>query len=599
VSGNLVFAAPAIAEKAQDVSSVTVTATSIAEFGTPLYADMKDHFPYADPAAAKGGTVVLGALGSFDNLNPYTLRGELAGGLGMVDDSLMGGSGDELSSAYPLIAESVTYPADKSSAVFAINPKARFQDGTPITAADFVAALDAIRKPEGPPFQQSFFEAVDHLEAVDDHHLKAVFKTRDQMKPILNVATALSPLPRQYWAKHDITKTSLDPAIGSGAYRVAAVDPGRSITFERVKDYWAADLPIMKGMENFDTIRFDYYRDDQVMFEAFKAHKIDFRQENKASRWTREYDFPAVADGEVIKRAIHMDTPQGIQGLFFNMRRPQFQDIRVRQALNLLFDFETTQRTLLNGQYKRDSSYFPGSDYGATGAPSPAEIAVLTPFKEQLAPEVLTQAFELPTTDGTGNIRPNLRKALDLFHAAGWDLADGKLTHDGKPLPMEILIDQEAFVRVLQPYVDNLRRAGVDASIRLVDSAQYEERLKSFDFDTIEIKSNFFPPPGPELRSYYGSAAADVRGTGNWAGIKNPVADALIEQIVAAKDLDTLKADNRALDRVLLWQYYCVPEWYNDEAWIAYWNSFSYPRTSPRYSTGFPDTWWQKPVAAH
>jgi microcin C transport system substrate-binding protein len=570
--------------------------TAIAEFGAPLYKDLgqpngPDHFPYADPAAKKGGSIVLGAYGTFDSLNGYILRGDLPAGLGMIDDTLMTGSGDELAVGYGLIAESVEIAPDKSSATFTLNPKATWQDNTPITAEDFKAALEAIQA-HGKPFLQAFFADVSGVAVLDPHTIKFSFKTRESMKPIITVATGLSPLPRQFWAKHDITKTLLEPVLGSGAYRIAAVDPGKSITYERVKDYWAADLPVLKGQENIDTIRYDYYGDDNVMFEAFKAHKIDFRQENKAARWVGQYNIDAVNDHRIIKRAVHEDIPQGVQGLFFNLRRPQFQDVRVREALNDLFDFETLQRTLLNGQYKRDKSYFPGSDYGASGMPTPAELAILLPFKDKLPPRLFTQAFEPPKTDGSGNIRQNMHLALDLFKQAGWEVKDNKLQKDGQPFKLEVLLDNDSFVRVVQPYIDNLKRAGIDASIRLIDTAQYQVRLDDYDFDAIQLKSNFFPPPGAELRSYYGSAAAGTKGEGNWAGIKDPVVDALIEQIVAAKDLETLKATNRALDRVLLWQFYCVPQWYNDEAWLAYWDRFAYPAQSPKYGTGFPDTWW-------
>ena len=590
---SILFASAHAADAAVAAQPTTVT-SAIAEFGTPLYAVMPDHLPYTNPAALKRGSIVLGAFGSFDSLNQFILRGDAPEGMGMVDDSLMAGSGDELAVAYALIAQSVEYPADKSWALFTLNPAAKFQDGTPIVAADFKATLDAIRQPSGKPFLQSLYADIDHVETPDDHHLKFVFTTKNQMKPII-YAAGLSPLPRQWWAKHDLAKTTLDPVTGSGPYKISAIDPGRSITYTRVNDYWAADLPIIRGTQNFDTIRYDYYGDDTVMFEAFKAHKIDFRQENKASRWTKDYDIPQVADGQIVKRAVHMDEPQGIQGLFFNQRRPQFQDARVRHALALLFDFETTQRTLLNGQYKREKSYFPGSDYGASGAPSQQEIALLTPYKDQLPPEVLTQAFEPPTTDGSGNIRANLRAALDLFKQAGWELKGEHLTNvGGEVFHFEILLDMPAFERVMQPYVANLKRAGIDAGLRIVDTAQYQVRIDDHDFDAIELKSNFFPPPGAELRSYYGSAAADVKGSGNWAGIKDPVADKMIEAVVNAKDLDSLKAANRALDRVLLWQWYCVPEWYNDEAWIAYWNKFGHPDKNPRYGVGFPDTWWAK-----
>ncbi len=573
--------------------SLTVT-SALARFGQPLYQPMPERLPYTDSKASKGGAIVLGAYGEFDSLNQYLLRGDLPEGLGLVDDSLMTGDGDELDVSYALIAQSVAYPADKSYALFTLDPRARFADGTPIVAADFTAALDAIRQPDGRPFAQAVYADIDHMETPDDRHLKVVFKTRDQIRPIL-LAAGLSPLPRAFWKSHDLSKTLMEPVAGSGAYRIAALDPGRSITFGRVKDYWAADLPIMRGQQNFDSIRYDYYRDDGVMFDAFKAGKIDFRQENKASRWTREYGFDAAADHRVIKRAVPVDLPQGIQGLFFNLRRPEFQDARVRKALILLFDFEATQRTLLNGQYKREKSYFPGSDYGASGMPTPEEVAILTPFKDQLPPEVLASAYEPPRTDGSGNIRDNLRQAMALFAEAGWRLKDGKLTDArGGTFKFEILLDLDAFVRVMQPYVENLKRAGVDATLRVIDTAQYQVRLDNQDFDAIELKTQFFPPPGAELRSFYGSDSAGVKGSANWSGIKDPVVDKLIDGIVAAKDIETLKATTRALDRVLLWSWYCVPEWYNDEIWIAYWNKFGYPDKPPRYGIGFPETWWLK-----
>lgn len=302
---------------------------------------------------------------------------------------------------------------------------------------------------------------------------------------------------------------------------------------------------------------------------------------------------PEVASGKIIKQALPDETPQGIQALFFNLRRPYLQDRRVRQALNLLFDFETIQRQLLYGQYRRCKSYFPGSDFGASGPPTEAEVAILKPFAAQLPPEVLTQAFEPPVTDGTGGIRANMRAALDLFQQAGWTLMGGQLLNNqGQQFALEFLMDSPSLVRVTEPYRQNLEKVGIKATIRLVDSAQYQVRLDNFDFDVISLKSNFFPPPGAELRSYYGSAAANVPGTGNWGGMEDPVVDALIEKIIAATDLDTIKATTRALDRVLLWGYYNVPQWYNDQIWLAWWNRLARPAVKPRYGTGFPATWW-------
>lgn len=566
-------------------------AWAIAEFGEPLYAEGIEHWPYANPDAPKGGTIVLGAFGSFDSLNVYVLRGTWASGIGLIYDSLMTGSGDELATMYGLIAESVEYPEDKSWIVFNLRPEARFHDGTPITAHDFEFTFEVIRE-HGRPFLQSFYEEVDAVEVLGDHRLKFTFTTRDSMKPLIKIA-GLSPEPRHYWAERDISRTFLEPQLSSGPYRLAELDPGRSITYERVEDYWAADLPVNRGLNNFDRIRYDYYRDMEVMFEAFKAGEIDFRAENSARRWATGYDIEQVRNDRIITETIPDENPQGIQAFFFNLRRDTFSDIRVREALGQLFDFEAIQRTVLYGQYARVNSYFPNSDFGVDGGlPTDEELTILEPYRDQLPEEVFTQAFEPPRTDGSGNIREQLREALRLLREAGWQLQDGRLVKDGRRMNIEFLTVSADSERIIAPFIQNLRRVGIEASIRLVDSAQYERRIDERDFDIITVRLNFFPPPGPELRSYYGSAAADVEGSANMAGIKHPVVDALIEQIIAAEDLDTLKATNRALDRVLLWQHYVIPQFYNDAFRIAYWNRFDRPETLPRYGTGFPTTWW-------
>lgn len=564
---------------------------AIAEFGEPLYRDGFEHWPYANPDAPKGGTIVQGAFGSFDSLNVYVLRGTWAAGIGLIYDSLMTGSGDELATMYGLIAESVEYPEDKSWIVFNLRPEARFHDGTPITAHDFEFTFEVIRE-HGRPFLQSFYEEVDAVEVLGEHRLKFTFTTRDSMKPLIKIA-GLSPEPRHYWTERDISRTFLEPQLSSGPYRIATLDPGRSITYERVEDYWAADLPVNRGLNNFDHIRYDYYRDMEVMFEAFKAGEIDFRAENSARRWATGYDIEPVRNGRMITETIPDENPQGIQAFFFNLRRDKFSDARVREALGQLFDFEAIQRTVLYGQYTRVNSYFPNSDFGVDGGPpTEAELAILEPYRDQLPEEVFTEAFEPPRTDGSGNIRPQLREALRLLREAGWQLQDGRLVKDGRRMTIEFLTVSADSERIIAPFIQNLRRVGIEASIRLVDSAQYERRIDERDFDIITVRLNFFPPPGPELRSYYGSAAADIEGSANMAGIKHPVVDALIEQVIAAEDLETLKATNRALDRVLLWQHYVIPQFYNDAFRIAYWDRFGRPETLPRYGTGFPTTWW-------
>jgi len=571
---------------------------AIAEFGEPLYKDNFTHWPYANPDAPKGGNIVLGAFGSFDSLNPYILKGDWARSIGLITDSLMTGSGDELSSAYGLIAESVEYPADKSWIIFNLRPEARYHDGEPITAEDFVYSFDTIRE-HGRPFLKSFYKDVESAEALSEHRLRFNFLTVDNMKPLLIVA-GMAPLPRHYWAERDISKTTLEPPLGSGAYRITQVTPGRSITYTRVKDYWAADLPVNRGFNNFDTIRHDYFRDLTAMFEAFKAGEIDFRQENRAKNWATAYDFNAAKDGRVVRRVVPSETPRGLQGYFFNTRRPQLQDVRVREAVSLLFDFETTQRLLLYGFYTRSKSYFPNSDFGARGAPTPEELAILEEFKDQLRPEVLQAAFEPSKTDGSGRIRGNLRKALGLFKEAGWVVKDRKLVsaETGEQFKLDIMLVTPTMEKLTEPFAQNLRRAGIDASYRVVDTAQYEVRLDDFDFDLVPLALNFFPPPGPELRSYFGSAAAGVRGSANLSGLENPVADALIERIIESKDLENLKATARALDRVLLWEFAAIPQYHNDESWLAYWDMFGFPERKPRYAVGFPGSWWIDPDKA-
>ena len=578
---------------AQEAEQKITRTWAMAEFGEPLYGPDMPHWPYANPDAPKGGSVVLGAFGSFDSLNTYILRGQWPAGVGLISDNLMTGSGDELSSAYGLIAENAEYPEDKSWIVFNLRPEARWHDGQPITADDFKFAFDTIKQ-YGRPFLQSFYEDVSGIEVLDPHKLKFTFKTRDSMKPLLTVAQS-SPLPRHWWNANgrDITKTTLEPLLGSGAYRIKAVDPGRSVTYERVADYWAADLPVNRGLNNFDQIRYDYYLDDTVLFEAFMAGRIDYRQENRAQRWNQSYGVPAVTNGNLIKRVVPDETPRGTQGYIFNLRRPQFQDVRVREAINLLYDFESVQRTLLFGEYKRVKSWFPNSEFGAGGAPDPAELAILEKYKDKVRPEVLTKAYEPPVTDGSGNIRNNLREALRLFRDAGWELKNNRLVNAaGDQMRMEILLVSPSLVRVTEPFVQNARRAGIDASIRVVDTSQYQVRVDDFDYDLLSVALNFFPPPGAEQRSYFGSAAADIRGSANIPGIKDPVVDGLIEELIGAKDLETLAATNRALDRVLLWGWYQIPQWYNDESWLAYWNKFGYPEKKARYSIGFPGTWW-------
>ncbi|WP_431857038.1 extracellular solute-binding protein [Azospirillum sp.] len=582
------------------VHAQTTKSWGIAEFGQPKYGADLTHWPYANPDAPKGGSIVLGAFGSFDTLNPMIERGSWPSSIGLTGATLMAGSADELVAAYGVVAESAEIPADKSWIAFDLRPEARWHDGTPITAEDFVFAFDFIRK-NGRLFLRSFYDDVEGCAAETPRRLKCTMRTRDTMKPLVAIA-GLGPVPRHYWIQpgRDLTKTTLEPPVGAGPYRIKHVDPGRSITYERVKDWWAKDLAQMRGLYNIDELRFDYYRDDTVMFEAFMAGRMDFWEENRAQRWATAYTTAAVTEGRIVRRETPDNTPRGVSGYVMNTRRPIFRDIRVRQAINWLYDFETVQRQLLYGQYKRLKSWFPNSEYGASGPPTPEELAILAPYKDKLPPEATAKAFEPPVTDGTGNNRANVREAMRLFKEAGWEVKNGVLTNakTGQPFAFEILMADPGFVRVTEPFVVALKRVGIDAQIRVVDTAQYKVRTDEYDFDMVNLALNFFAPPGPELRSFFSAKVVDVKGQGNFAGIKDPVAEELMDKIVSGTDLPTIEATTRALDRVLLWGYYIVPLWYNDSDRLAYWDKFGYPRTMGKYSNGFPTTWWLDPARA-
>jgi microcin C transport system substrate-binding protein len=564
---------------------------AISEFGSPKYSRNITHWPYVNTAAPKGGKIVLGAFGTFDSLNPFLLKGNWPTSIGHIGDSLMTRSDDELLTLYGLIAKYAVYPEDKSWIEFELRPEAHYDDGVQITAKDFVLSFDTIRK-HGRPFLQSFYRDVESAEALSPTRLKFTFKSRNTMKPLMTVAS-MSPAPSHYWRDNDISKTSLKPRPSSGAYKFTSIEPGRHLVYGRVENYWGADLPVNRGRYNFDEIRYDYYRDMSVMFEAFKAGDIDFRTERSSKRWATGYDIPAVKEGRIKLTTMPDRMPGGIQALIMNTRRAKFADVRVREGLGLLLDFEWMQKKLLFGQYTRTKSYFPNSDYGAIGKPTEAELKILEPYTAQLPEALLTHAFEPSHTDGTGRNRSQLRKALKLFKAAGLKVDSGKLLDPtGQQMRIEILLVSPVMERLMAPYIQTLKKVGVDASMRIVDSSQYEKRTEDFDFDMINVRSNFFPPPGAELRSYYGSAAAKRLGTANWAGIQNPVVDQLIEKIIDAKDLDSLKAHTRALDRVLLWQHYLIPEWHNDIHRLAFHDKFGYPKRLPHYGTGFPDNWW-------
>ena len=585
-----VLLAPVLLVASQGNSAETTTSWALAEFGEPLYKDGIEHWPYVNPNAPKGGTIVQSAFGSFDSLNSYILKGEWPRSIGLISDSLMVGSADELSSAYGLIAETAEYPEDKSWVIFNLRPEATFSDGSPITAKDIEFSFTTIRT-HGRPFLKSFYDEVEGVEVLSDQQVKFTFNTKDNMKPLMKVA-GISPLSVAYWADKDISKTYLTPAPSSGPYEISDLEPGRSITYKLVENYWGEDLDVNIGLNNIETIRYDYYSDFEVMVEAFKAGEVDFRSENSSKRWATAYKIDEVDNGQIILDTPPDNQPQGIQAFFFNMRRAPFDDQRVRKAFGLLYDFETTRRTILYNQYERINSFFPNSDFGALGQPSAEELAILEPYKDKLPGGVFSDEYISPVTDGSGRNRKQVREAIRLFKEAGWEFSEGKLMKDGQQLKMEILLVQPDQQRVNALFIQNMKKAGIDADFRIVDSAQYQVRVDDFDFDMISSRLNFFPPPGPELRSYYGSAAAAERGSANMGGIQNEVVDELIEKIINSPSLEELQVTTRAMDRVLLWNDYVIPQFYNSIYRLAYWNRFGQPETKPKYGTGFPTTWW-------
>ena len=563
--------------------------------GFSMFGDMKypagfKHFAYANPNAPKGGDVKLAAIGTFDNLNPFILKGVAAAGLGETFETLMVGSSDEPFSQYGLIAETIEVPADRSWVAFTLRPEAKFHDGSPITVDDVIWSFEAL-KTKGHPFYRSYYKQVAKVEKTGDRKVKFTFDAGENRELPLIVGQ-LAVLSKAWWSKREFEKTTLEPVMGSGAYKVESVEPGRSIVYRRVKDYWAAKLPANVGRDNFDSLRFDYYRDTTVSLEAFKAGQYDFRQENAAKNWATAYTGPAISSGLIKKEEIKHEIPTGMQGWVFNTRRPMFHDRRVRAALAYAFDFEWTNKHLFYGAYTRTKSYFSNSELASRGLPTGEELKILEPFRAQLPPEVFTKEFEPPKTDGSGNIREPLREALQLLNGSGWTVKGQKLVNaKGEQMQFEVLSNQPDFERIALPFTKNLERLGVQARVRTVDTAQYQNRLDNFDFDLTVVVWGQSLSPGNEQRDFWHSATADVPGSRNFAGIKDPTVDKLIDLLIAAPDRPGLVARTRALDRVLLWGHSVVPHYHIQAFRVAHWDKFSRPSVSPKYALGF-DTWW-------
>ncbi|WP_232363794.1 extracellular solute-binding protein [Desulfogranum japonicum] len=558
------------------------------------------HFDYVSPNAKQGGTLNLHSLGGFDKMNPFTLKGESPEGLGTyVYETLTVSSLDEPFAQYGLIAKDIAMAPDQKSVTFTLNPKARFADGTPVRAEDVIFSLEILQSEEASPFYQLYFHDIERGEIIDVHTVKFHFKRKN--RELHMIAGQLPVLSKKFFTEHGFNSTdakdTLALPLGSGPYMVKSYDLGKHITYVKNPDYWAKDLPVRKGMFNFDTINIKYFKDQTVSLEAFKAGEFDFMYINIAKQWQRDLVGRKFDQGLLTKHAFAHKNNAGMQGFAFNTRRDLFKDRRVRQALGLALDFEWTNTTLFYSQYKRTNSYFANSELAATGLPSEDELKILEPFRKELPPEVFTQPLTPPTTAGPGGLRANLRKAMALLKESGYQIQDGTLVDStGKPFTFEILLVSPTFERVMAGYVNNLQKLGVRASYRTIDPALYIDRIKNFNFDMTVQGFPQSQSPGNEQREFWGSSAAQRKGSRNVVGISDPVVDALIDAVIYAEDRKTLTVACRALDRVLWYGYYVVPNWYLDSHRLAFSTSLRYPETLPVYYSydQFLNTWWQE-----
>jgi microcin C transport system substrate-binding protein len=531
------------------------------------------------------------ALTTFDSFNSFILKGDAAQGLAHLYDSLMTRALDEPDAVYNLVAHSALVAPDRSSATFRMRPEAKFADGTALTAHDVVFTFD-ILKEKGHPAYRVQLKDVTKAEALDPHTVRFTF-TGTETRDLPLVVASLSILPKAYYAMREFDQTTLDPPLGSGPYKIGDFKHGAYVSYRRREDYWAKDLPVSRGRFNFDELRYEYYRDRTAELESLKAGAYDLREEFTARDWATAYDVPAVKDGRLVRLTLPDQNPSGAQGYFLNTRRPKLADPRVRKALDYAFDYEWTNKNIFYGLYSRTESFFENSDMKATSKPGPAELALLEPFRSQLPAQVFEEPYTPPVSDGTGQDRRLLREAGRLLDEAGWQVKAGKRVNaGGEALELEFLIVDPVQERVLSPYVKNLQAIGITASIRRIDPAQYQRRVKSFDFDVITTRYSLRLTPGLELRNFWGSEAAKTDGSNNLAGISHPAIDALIAKAMEAKSREELNTATRALDRVLRAGHYWVPHWFKAAHNVVHWDKFGRPAVKPRYERGILHTWW-------
>lgn len=592
---------------------VSLSAGSAPQHGYHIFNALKypadfPHFDYVNPNAPKGGTLKLIGIGDFDSLNPYILAGRspantpglfVFGFLEHTDTLMMGNDGhnqvgDETGSAYGLIAKSIDCDAELHHCTFVLRDNARFQDGEPIQSDDVVFSFQVLRD-QGHPRHMLQLQQIDRVEAITDNQVRFHF-TGEHRRHLPLIAGQLPVLPKHYWEKREFSKPSLDIPVISGPYRISEVKAGRRIVFQRDADYWGRDLPVNVGRYNFDQVSVDFFRDAQVAFESFKSGGYDVHLDYIAKHWATAYDFPAMRDGRIKKTEIPHRIAQGTQAFFINQRRAPFDDIRVRQALGLLFDFEWTNRAIFNGAYQRQTSWFPNTANASSGIPQGKELALLQRFHEQLPAALFKQPIAPPVSDGSGRDRQRISKALALLRQAGWEIRQRKMVHSetGQPLALEILnYHSPGMERVIQPWLRNLEAAGIKASHRSVDQATFKERLDNFDFDITVFVLPQKSFPGAELREYFHSSSIDMIGGRNYAGIAHPVVDVLVEEVLAAESLADYRAALHALDRVLLWQHYTIPHWYLGRHRLAYWQHLRRPDADMPYILG-TETWWHE-----
>ena len=571
-------------------SSFAEKTHGIAMHGKPKYEEGFTHLDYVNPDAPKGGTVRFGAYGAFDNLNRVAFKGSKAAGLGYINDTLMRRVWDEAFTLYGLIAEYADMPDDRSSITFYINPNAKFHDGSPITREDVLFSLETFQT-KGTPNQKKTYGKVTSTEMIGENGIKMNFINNEDKELPLIIAGFLPIIPKKYYSTIDVTKTFLDIPLGSGPYKIESLEPGRQIKYQRVKDYWAKDLPVHKGQYNFDEIIYDYYKDSNVLVEAFKVGEYDYRREYNAKRWFAEYEFDAVAEGDVILNEMKNDRPSGMNALVFNSRKDIFSNPRVRYALSYAYDHEWINKVLYNNAYVRTDSYFDNSPLASSGLPSKNELELLNVWKDEIPAEVFTESFTPPITDGSGNDRKNLLKAKEILEKEGWFVEDGKLVKNGKEFKFEFLIVSPSDEKIALAYQSNLKKLGITMDVRTVDSSQYQERLLSYDFDMIKRYWGVSLSPGNEQQFYWGSEVGQKDGSRNYPGINSPAVDALIEKLISATNREELTTAIHALDRVLLWGHYVVPLYHSNKDRIAYWDFFEYPDEIPLYGIVI-ESWW-------